>query len=86
MLRCMEKITTPHSYSNAEMVALYRECLAVISVRGARYRMPNGVEYTSLNIPDVLKLLDHFEAAAAADAAGVTGLVTNYAYNVGRFG
>lgn len=65
----MPKIQPSYQYTNQNLLDLYRECLATISVRGKEYEI-NGVTFTSLDIDKVQKLIDDLETKITLGARG----------------
>jgi len=62
--------------TDAELLVLFRACLARISVAGQSYQMRGGRMYTSANITEVRKTIEWLEAKTQV-ASGVSQ--TNYA-------
>lgn len=69
----MAKLVAGFEYTDAELLALFRECLAKISVRGQSY-MIAGKTYTSLDVADVLQTISALESRVAASSSGPIGL------------
>lgn len=62
--------------TDAELLVLFRACLARISVAGQSYQMKGGRMYTAANITEVRKTIEWLEAKVNT-AAGTSQ--TNYA-------
>lgn len=78
-----DKFVADHSYSDQELLALWRECYARISVTGQSYQMNMGGgtrTYTDVNMQYVQGQIDWLERRIAA-ASGANGgqLPVNYA-------
>lgn len=67
------KYVAPFDYSDAELLALFRHCLARISVAGQEYEMsiPGGGtrRYTAADLAEVAGLVEKYEAKIAAVGA-----------------
>jgi hypothetical protein len=61
-------------YTDAELLALWRECLATISVKGGRYRIGQR-EWQSHDLREVREMVEYYERRVAAES----GLAVNHA-------
>lgn len=73
----MAKLTTSNTYTDEELLALYREAIAQLSV-AQTYRL-DGVEYTRAQLPHLRKVVEWLESRIAV-ASG------RQAHNTARFG
>ena len=69
------KVTTANTYTDAELLALFREGVALIAATGQSYQI-SGRTYTAANLPSICDTIDWLEGRISAEA---NGLVTNYA-------
>lgn len=69
------KYVAGFTYTDAELLALWRECLARISVSGQSYKMqlPGGgtQEYTSADLADVQALVNEYQAKVNAASSPI---------------
>lgn len=68
------KVTTANSYSDAELLALFREGVALIAATGQSYQI-SGRTYNAANLPAMRDMIDWLEGRISAEA---NGIVTNY--------
>ena len=68
------KVTTANSYSDAELVALFREGVALIAATGQSYQI-SGRTYNAASLPAMRDMIDWLEGRISAEA---NGIVTNY--------
>ena len=64
------------TYTDQQLLDLFRECLARIAVSGQSYQMPGGRMFTAANLTEVRNMVSYYEAKVG-QASG-TGS-TNYA-------
>jgi hypothetical protein len=69
------KVTTANSYSDAELLALFREGVALIAATGQSYQI-SGRTYNAASLPAMRDMIDWLEGRISAEA---NGIVTNYA-------
>ena len=69
------KVTTANTYTDAELLALFREGVALIAATGQSYQI-SGRTCTAANLPSMRDTIDWLEGRISAEA---NGLVTNYA-------
>ena len=69
------KVTTANTYTDAELLALLREGVALIAATGQSYQI-HGRIYTAAQLPSMRDTIDWLEARITSES---TGLVTNYA-------
>lgn len=74
------KVTTANTYTDAELLALLREGVALIAATGQSYQI-SGRMYTAANLPSMRDTIDWLEGRIAAES---NGIVTNYARLVRR--
>ncbi len=74
------KVTTANSYSDAELLALFREGVALIAATGQSYQI-SGRTYNAASLPAMRDMIDWLEGRISAETEG---LVTNYARLVRR--
>ena len=74
------KVTTANSYSDAELLALFREGVALIAATGQSYQI-SGRTYTAANLPAMRDAIDWLEGRISSES---NGIVTNYARLVRR--
>ena len=74
------KVTTANSYSDAELLALFREGVALIAATGQSYQI-SGRTYTAANLPAMRDTIDWLEGRISSES---NGIVTNYAMLVRR--
>lgn len=74
------KVTTANSYSDAELLALFREGVALIAATGQSYQI-SGRMYTAANLPAMRDTIDWLEGRISSES---NGIVTNYARLVRR--
>jgi hypothetical protein len=56
------KPTADFTYTDQELLDLWRECLAVISIKGKSYKMgSNGREFTAFDLGEVRGMVEYFE-------------------------
>jgi hypothetical protein len=71
------KYVAGFEYTDAELLALWRECLARISVSGQEYQMdlPGGgtQRYTAADLPEVRKTINELESKINAAAGAPMG-------------
>lgn len=80
------KYAASFEYTNAELLALYRECLARISVSGQSYQMNVGGgtrEFVGADVKEVMEIVDRLQALVDAEEAATAG--TGGAQNLVRF-
>jgi hypothetical protein len=68
------KVTTANSYSDAELLALFREGVALIAATGQSYQI-SGRTYNAASLPAMRDMIDWLEGRISAEA---NGIVTNY--------
>jgi hypothetical protein len=68
------KFTTANTYSDAELLALFREGVASIAATGQSYRVA-GHEYTAASLPAMWAMIEQLENRIAS---AESGLATNY--------
>ena len=69
------KVTTANSYTDAELLALLREGVALIAATGQSY-MISGRTYTAANLPAMRDTIDWLESRISSSESGVaTNLV-----------
>jgi hypothetical protein len=68
------KVTTANSYSDAELLALFREGVALIAATGQSYQI-SGRTYNAASLPAMRDMIDWLEGRISAE---VNGIVTNY--------
>jgi hypothetical protein len=56
-----DKITAAHDYSDQDLLALYREALAVITVKGQSYTI-SGRSFTMADIREIRQMVTHLES------------------------
>jgi hypothetical protein len=69
------KVTTANTYTDAELLALLREGVALIAATGQSYQI-SGRMYTAANLPSMRDTIDWLEGRISAESSGI---VTNYA-------
>ena len=69
------KVTTSNTYTDAELLALLREGVALIAATGQSYQIA-GRTYTAANLPSMRDTIDWLEGRISAES---NGIVTNYA-------
>jgi hypothetical protein len=69
------KVTTANSYSDADLLALFREGVALIAATGQSYQI-SGRTYNAASLPAMRDMIDWLEGRISAEA---NGIVTNYA-------
>lgn len=74
----MVKIAASHTYSDQDILNLFRECLATISVRGAKYEI-NGVIYTSLDLDKVQQLVNIYQTRVDQASRGMAANLIQFA-------
>lgn len=72
-----EKYVAANSYSDAELLALYREAAARLSVSGQTYQIA-GRMYTAADLDKIWEMIERLEARIAA-ASATPGSKTNLA-------
>ena len=65
------------TYTDQELLNLWREALAVISIKGSSYKIGSR-EYTFHDLDHVLAMVKYFEERVAAETTGI-------AVNLARF-
>lgn len=68
------KVTTANTYTDAELLALLREGVALIAATGQSYQIA-GRMYTAAQLPSMRDTIDWLESRIAA---AESGMVTNY--------
>lgn len=68
------KVTTANTYTDAELLALLREGVALIAATGQSYAI-SGRTYTAANLPAMRETIDWLESRIASEDSG---LATNY--------
>lgn len=68
------KVTTANTYSDAELLALFREGVALIAATGQSYQIA-GRTYNAANLPAMRDMIDWLEGRISAES---NGIVTNY--------
>jgi hypothetical protein len=68
------KVTTANSYSDAELLALFREGVAMIAATGQSYQI-SGRTYNAASLPAMRDMIDWLEGRISTEA---NGIVTNY--------
>ena len=71
----VSKVTTANSYSDAELLALFREGVALIAATGQSYQIA-GRMFTASSLPSMRDTIDWLEGRISTEA---NGIVTNYA-------
>lgn len=66
------KYVAGFDYTDAELLALFRECLARISVSGQRYEIAERV-YEAADVPEVLKIIDNLQAKINSASGPIFG-------------
>lgn len=74
------KVTTANTYTDAELLALLREGVALIAATGQSYQI-SGRTYTAANLPSMRDMIDWLEGRISSES---NGIVTNYARLVRR--
>jgi len=74
------KVTTANTYTDAELLALLREGVALIAATGQSYQI-SGRMYTAANLPSMRDTIDWLEGRISAES---NGIVTTYARLVRR--
>ena len=69
------KVTTANTYTDSELLALFREGVALIAATGQSYQIA-GRMYNAANLPAMRDTIDWLEGRVTSDSSG---LVTNYA-------
>lgn len=69
------KFTTSNSYTDAELLALFREGVAAIAATGQSYQIA-GRTYTAASLDAMWKMIDNLERRINAADSGT--LATNY--------
>lgn len=69
------KVTTANTYTDAELLALFREGVALIAATGQSYQI-GGRTYTAANLPTMREMIDWLEGRISVEA---NGIATNYA-------
>lgn len=69
------KVTTANTYTDAELLALLREGVALIAATGQSYQI-SGRMFTAANLPSMRDTIDWLEGRISAES---NGIVTNYA-------
>jgi hypothetical protein len=69
-----EKYSTTNDYTDAELLALYRECLARISVSGQSYQVMGRI-FTAANLAEVRRQIEWLEGRINS----ASGMATNIA-------
>ena len=69
------KVTTANNYSDTELLALFREGVALIAATGQAYKIGTR-EYNAGSLPAMRDMIDWLEGRISAEA---NGIVTNYA-------
>jgi len=70
----VSKVTTANTYSDAELLALFREGVALIASTGQSYQIA-GRSYNAASLPAMRDMIDWLEGRIAAESSG---LATNY--------
>ena len=65
----MAKLTADFDYSDAELLALFREAFAKITVTGGSYKFGDR-EFTSHDLPEIRKTIAWLEQRVNAAASG----------------
>ena len=73
------KVTTANTYTDAELVAIYRDHVAQKTIHGESYQNPNGSQFTDVSLVDAMKLLAYYEDRVERLAKDSQGIATNYA-------
>ena len=68
------KVTTANTYSDAELLALFREGVALIAATGQSYQIA-GRTYNAASLPAMRDMIDWLEGRISAES---NGIVTNY--------
>lgn len=66
------KYVAGFTYTNAELLALYRECAARISVSGQEYEL-NGRRYTAADAQEVRQTIDWLQTKVDAESGPLFG-------------
>jgi hypothetical protein len=69
------KVTTANSYSDAELLALFREGVALIAATGQSYQI-SGRTYNAASLPSMWDTIERLEARISAASSGP--MATNY--------
>jgi len=67
------KVTTANTYTDAELLALYREGVAQIAATGQSYQIA-GRTYTAASLPALRDTIDWLESRISSEQ----GMATNY--------
>jgi hypothetical protein len=68
------KVTTANTYSDTELLTLFREGVALIAATGQSYQI-SGRTYNAASLPAMRDMIDWLEGRISAEA---NGIVTNY--------
>jgi len=69
------KVTTANTYTDSELLALFREGVALIAATGQSYQIA-GRMYNAASLPAMRETIDWLEGRITSESSG---LVTNYA-------
>lgn len=69
------KVTTANTYTDAELLALYREGVALIAVGGQHYQIAGRI-FTAANLPAMWQMIELLENRISAASSGP--IATNY--------
>jgi hypothetical protein len=70
------KVTTANTYSDAELLALFREGVALIAATGQSYQIA-GRTFSAASLPAMWDTIERLEARISAASSGP--MATNYA-------
>jgi hypothetical protein len=68
------KVTTANSYTDAELLALFREGVALIAATGQNYQIGSRI-YNAASLPAMRDMIDWLEGRISSES---NGIVTNY--------
>lgn len=68
------KVTTANTYTDTELLALFREGVALIAATGQAYKIGTR-EYNAANLPAMRDMIDWLEGRISIEA---NGIATNY--------
>lgn len=68
------KVTTANTYTDTELLALFREGVALIAATGQAYKIGTR-EYNAANLPAMRDMIDWLEGRISIET---NGIATNY--------
>lgn len=68
------KVTTANTYTDTELLALFREGVALIAATGQAYKIGTR-EYNAANLPAMRDMIDWLEGRISIES---NGIATNY--------